>query len=174
MNYALVKDALKKKRMTYRDLALAIGVPFNTVAAWFQRKTKKIPIENIVKIANALDMHWWDVQPQSKYSDIKTYQDAMNDYESGEFARVFGSLDECGKSLALKLVETISIYRIERKDKADKAQCQMCKHMEPLIRCAVRQTPWEPGRMRMLCGYCIDLLRDMGEYVTEEKEEDGG
>ena len=62
MNYVLIDDLLKEMGMSRRQLAIKCGIAPGTMSNWFARKTKKIPLESLLKMERVLEVPWQEIQ----------------------------------------------------------------------------------------------------------------
>jgi len=56
--YDRLDTVLKAKKMSRRQLAIAAGIPESTMSVAFMRRTKRFSGDNILRIAEVLDVPW--------------------------------------------------------------------------------------------------------------------
>lgn len=72
--YDRVDQILESRRMSRRQLALLAGISENTISAAFRRKSKRVSLENIVRISRALDL---SPKELCAGTDLETWMDAI-------------------------------------------------------------------------------------------------
>lgn len=61
MNYERVDELLAQRGMSRRQLANAAGISIDTVSSWFRRQTMKVPMKHIKRIAEVLNVPYWEL-----------------------------------------------------------------------------------------------------------------
>lgn len=93
MNYEYIEGILREMNISKRELARRVGVPASTITAAFRRKSKNIPFETILKIADVLGVAWPNIMDSRRMLKEKAVlANAIDNH-------IFPSAEEADKTL---------------------------------------------------------------------------
>lgn len=109
MDYDFIDQKLKEMNMSRRQLAIECGIPTGTMSNWFARKTKKVPIDPVMKMAAILNSSWKEILGVDEidpgvYAQLPTIHEIENS-ESVEIPY----RDEYGNIIQVQTVERVSV-----------------------------------------------------------------
>lgn len=108
MDYDLIDKLLAEKHMSRRKLAELAGISVNTLSAAFRRKTKNISIDSVMRIADVLQVNWWELMGYEDYGGGVYGVEASPDQDI--YKKVKGALnrnlhDRINDSFGLQVIE---------------------------------------------------------------------
>ncbi len=123
MKYAYIKQLMKEKGLSRRELASRSGISENTIAAAFKRQTKNISQDIVKKIAEVLDVPWYhlyDEREQEKMPD-EVLDEIIADIQDKNLhisliTNALRQLNDDGKNEAVKRIEELTMIPKYRKD----------------------------------------------------------